>query len=521
MTHKKTLYIALAAGVVLGVSGIATMNSWVRPALAQNDPLVSAKLVNAISTEEMGTLRGLDKSFASLAEFVKPSVVNIRSETTNGTDIMGRRMDPSGGVGTGVVFRSDGWIITNDHVVNGFESVTVTLADGREFKGKVRRVEESDVAVVKIDATGLTAANFADSNAVNVGQFTMAVGSPLGLESTVTFGHLSAVGRENEIPDMKLAARGRYYPDLLQTDASINQGNSGGPLFDIDGRVIGINTAIASPSGGSVGIGFAIPSNLVRTLAETLIEKGKVVRGAIGLRPTNLKPYQLKEKNLEGGALAFEVPNDSPAAKAGIKKGDVVVRIGSFPVKSQMDLRLAMYRIAPGTTTAVEVVRDGKRQTFNVAVVDASTLQPQSQPRNTPEPPQNNDPFGGFDFDKLDPRLSPPTPRGNPNAPKFERTGAVRLGVGVADLTPELRKSRGIPDGVKGVLVQEVVPGSPAEQAGISVGSIIQELNGKAVTTGDQIRQALSGLKWGGKAHIKFGRYTASSQMTSELDIQF
>jgi serine protease Do len=516
MKRNKTLYIALAAGIVIGAFGIATMGSWIRPALAQGDePLTSAKLVNAISTEEMATLRGLDKSFASLAEYVKPSVVHIRSESNSQTDVFGNRMGKTGGVGTGVVFRSDGWIITNDHVVSGFETVSVTLADGREFKGKVRNVEESDIAVVKIDATNLTAANFADSNTINVGQFSMAVGSPLGLDNSVTFGHISALGRQNEIADPRLAARGRFYPDLIQTDASINQGNSGGPLFDIDGRVIGINTAIASPSGGSVGIGFAIPSNLVRTLAETLIEKGKVVRGAIGLLPENLKPFELKERNLDGGALVKSVPNDGPAAKAGIKQGDVVVRVGSFPVKSQMDLRLAMYRIAPGTSTQVEVVRDGKRQTFTVAVVNADTLSKQNPVPEKPETPtMPNDPFG---FD-LGPRVRTPEA---PTAPKMERVGDVKLGVGIQDITPEIRKTRGIPDNIQGVIVMQVTPDSPAERVGIQVGHIIQELNGKVITSGDKIKDALSGIKWGGKARIKFGRYSANSQMTSELDIQF
>ncbi|MEQ1821523.1 MAG: trypsin-like peptidase domain-containing protein [Fimbriimonadaceae bacterium] len=526
MKRNKSIYLALAAGVVLGAFGIATMGSWIRPALAQREaPLTNAKLVNSITSEEMATLRGLDKSFTSLAEYVTPSVVHIRSESKNGTDILGRRMGETGGVGTGVVFRSDGWIMTNDHVVNGFETVTVVLADGREFKGKVRRVEESDIAVVKIDATDLSAANFADSTSVHVGQFAMAVGSPLGLENSVTFGHISAIGRQNTIADTRLQAQGRFYPDLLQTDAAINQGNSGGPLFDIDGRVIGINTAIASPSGGSVGIGFAIPSNLARTLAETLIEKGKVVRGAIGLVPENLKPYELKEKNLDGGALAFQVEPDSPAGKAGIKKGDIIVRIGNFPVKSQMDLRLAMYRISPGTTTAVEIVRDGKRQTINVGVVDASTLKPaQRNPFSpgSPKTPEPNDPFGGegFDFEQILPK---DLPRGtNPNSsPKFERVGDVKLGVGIQEVTDELRKSRSIPSNIKGVMVMEVAPDSPAERAGLSNGVIIQELNGKTITSKEDIKAALSGLKWGSSARIKFGRYGANSQMTSELDIQF
>ncbi len=206
---KKTIYIALAVGIVAGGIAVASVNSWVRPALAQVGVNVTARPISSISAEDMGTLRGLNQSFAALAEYVSPSVVNIRSEGQGGTDVLGRRMGEVGGVGTGVIFRSDGWIVTNDHVVNGFDKVTVTLSDGREFKGQVRAVSESDIAVVKIDATDLTAANFADSSKVKPGEFTMAVSLPAG--ACLQQGHIQlyvaqaglGVPFEDAIPDLK------------------------------------------------------------------------------------------------------------------------------------------------------------------------------------------------------------------------------------------------------------------------------------------------------------------------------
>src|SRR5436305_7849869 len=199
----------------------------------------------------MTMLRAHDNSFASLAQYIEPSVVHITSEGTHDSDILGRRVGEVKGVGTGVVFRKDGWIITNDHVVAGFDTVKVVLADGREFPGTVRRAPDNDIAVVKINANNLVPAQFGDSGRMRVGQFAMAVGSPFGLDETVTIGHVSAMNRSDQvIPDERAPLGYRAYSDLIQTDAPINMGNSGGPLINVDGQVIGINSAIYSGTGG-------------------------------------------------------------------------------------------------------------------------------------------------------------------------------------------------------------------------------------------------------------------------------
>lgn len=529
MNSKKTLLI-LAAGVVVGGIAVASIQTWVRPAIAQKYGNPSSfQLASQLSSEELGTLKGLDQSFASLAEYVSPSVVNIKAEGQGGNDVFGQNMGVVSGVGTGVIFRNDGWIITNDHVVNGFDKVLVTLNDGREFKGTVRQVSESDIAVVKIEATNLTAASFSDSSKVKPGQFAMAVGSPFGLESTVTFGHVSALGRQNEIPDARMQDRGRFYPDLIQTDAPINQGNSGGPLFNVDGQVIGINTAIASQTGGSNGIGFAIPSNFAKTLAETLIEKGKVTRSAMGLNPVDLAPYQKTEMKIDGGALVKSVETGSPADQAGIKKDDVIVRINDAPVTRQMDVRLMMYKVEAGSKATVEVLRDGQRKTFSVTPFSSEDLRtliaknnpraPQQQQPNVRENRSNDGDPTMPDFDNLFPRQRGDSgdDKQTPTAP---RTGPARLGVGVSDLTAENRKSYSIPANVNGAVIGQVEPGSVAESIGLEPGMVIEELNKKPVRTSTDVVNAMKSVKWGDTIHIKYSKFGGNATMRSEMDIK-
>lgn len=529
MNANKSLLI-LASGVVVGGLAVASINTWVRPAIAQKNAPSNFALASSVSSEELATLRGLDASFSSLAEYVSPSVVNIQAEGQGGRDVFGQRMGSVAGVGTGVIYRADGWIITNDHVVNGFDKVTVTLSDGREFKGTVKQVSESDIAVVKIDATGLTAASFADSSKVKPGQFSMAVGSPFGLENTVTFGHVSALGRQNQIADSRLQDQVRFYPDLIQTDAPINQGNSGGPLFNIDGQVIGINTAIASATGGSNGIGFAIPANLVKVLADELIEKGKVTRAALGLNPVDLAPYRKKELNITGGALVDSVEPGSPADKAGIKKDDVIVRIGDIPVHSQMDVRLSMYKVAAGQKVDVELMRDGQRKTVNATAFSSEELRAlvtknhptarMQQPRNQGNGDSSNNPFQNMpDIDEFFKR-NQNRDNGDDAQPRQQRTGNARLGVGVSDLTDANRKQFSIPATAKGALVGRIEPGSVAEDIGLQPGMVIHELNGKQINSSEDIVKAMAGVKWGDRVHIVYSKYSGNSVSRSEQDVK-
>ncbi len=515
----KKSYLMLGAGVVLGALAVAGVvqtpglrSSRVEPYVAKARPVVD------LNTENLATLHALDESFAKLAEWIEPAVVLIRSEGSRQADLMGRRMPESGGSGSGVIFRPDGWIVTNDHVVNGFEKVTVVLADGREFPGKVTRAEDSDIALVKIEAKELPTVQFADSDKVRPGQFAIAVGSPFGFENSVTIGHVSALNRRTEVPDARMGQY-RLYSNLIQTDASINMGNSGGPLLNVDGQVIGINTAIFSGTGGSVGIGFAIPANQVRLIAETLIEKGKITRGFLGLEPVDLKEYQKKEMGLSGGAFVKNAPNDQPAAIAGIKAGDVVVKVGDVPVKNEQDLRNSMLRYAPGQVVKVEYVRDGQVRTSEVRVA----VRPK-QPGLTRQSPAEDD---GNEIPRMFRDFKIPE-FGIPNKPKDEkddvaplRAGPARLGVTVETINPTLRKQFHVPESVGGAVVTAIEPGSVAEQSGLKVGDVILEFDGKPIKSNADLRAAMGGVKWGDSKQLKSGRYGENSVFSQDRTVRF
>src|SRR5882724_351015 len=262
------------------------------------------------------------------------------------------------GIGSGVIATKDGYILTNNHVVDGADQVKVALQDGREFTAKViGRDPKSDIAVIKIDAKDLPAVSMADSDKVEVGDVVLAVGNPFGIGQTVTTGIVSATGRAGAI--------GLDYEDFIQTDAAINPGNSGGALVDAEGRLIGINTAILSRSGGNQGIGFAVPSNLARTVMESLIKDGRVVRGFLGVSIQDVTSALESEFHLKqsGGALVGEVTSKSPAEKAGIQSGDVIVEYNGKPVKDSRHLKLQVAQTAPGTKVAVKVIRDGTTKT--------------------------------------------------------------------------------------------------------------------------------------------------------------
>lgn len=519
----KSGYLMLGAGVLVGAVAMATvvLSPAIRPALAQT-PVYQARPAADIDAESLATLRALDRSFASLAEYIEPATVLIRSEGGRQADVLGRRMPEAQGSGSGVIFRSDGWIITNDHVVGGFEKVTVVLSDGRELPGKVTRAEDSDIALVKVDAKELPRVQFADSSQVKPGQFAIAVGSPFGLENTVTVGHVSAVGRATAVPDQRMG-QARYYSDMIQTDASINVGNSGGPLLNVDGQVIGINTAIFSGTGGSVGIGFAIPSNQARLIAETLIEKGKIVRGYLGLAPANLKEYQKKELNLASGALVDEVPSDSPSAIAGIKKGDVIVQIGDVKVTNQQELRNSMLRYAPGQTVRVDYIRDGARRTAEVKLgtppknpaVTRTPIEDDGESNRTPFSREFRFPDFGL----------PPFERTTPDTKDEDvaplREGKARLGVTIENVNANLRKQFNIPSSAEGVVVIQVEPGSVAEKAGLRPGDVIQKLGDRAIKSRSDLSAAMEGVNWGDSLNLKSVRFGENSQFAQDRTITF
>jgi serine protease Do len=477
-----------------------------------------------MSSESMAALKALDNSYVSLAEAVEPAVVNIK---VHGAAQPGLVSEDGGGAvegeGSGVIIRPDGYIITNDHVVAGMDKVTVSLTDGREFPGKVIRGSgREDIAVIKINATNLPTLPFADSNKVKAGQIAMAVGSPFGLDNSVTIGHISALDRGNDEahPMMAMDPRApggyRAYFDLIQTDTAINPGNSGGALVNIDGELVGVNTMIESHSGTNSGAGFAIPSNEVRLISDLLINKGTVNRAYMGLAPQAIKDYQKAQLGVSAGAYVGKVEDGTPASKAGLKVGDVIVRIGSTPIATYTDLRDVMYEYAPGATVSVEYVRDGKHQTTSVKL-EAPKAIPAAKSQMMPQQGESNPfgdsfPFGdGRSFRFQQPNQSPVAPR----------TGEPHLGAKVEAISSDTRGAAGIPASEKGVLVVSVEPGSVAEEIGLQPGDVITSFNGKAVTTPDALVNAIKGTNWGDQRSLAYDRFSGGNRSQMERSFPF
>jgi serine protease Do len=348
------------------------------------------------------------------------------------------------GLGSGFIVDSTGYILTNNHVVSDSDKVIVKLAKGAEYTAKVVGTDvPTDLAVVKIDAGELPTLELGDSDKLKVGQWVIAIGNPFGLTSTVTVGVVSAKGREGiGIED---------YEDFIQTDAAINMGNSGGPLLNARGKVIGINTAIVGGnSGGSIGIGFAIPSNMAKVVYQQLKEKGKVTRGYVGIVIQQLTPDLAKHFNITGekGILISEVTKDSPAEKAGLKRGDVITKLNNKQVDDIAEFRNNIAMKMPGTKVELTVIRDGKEE--NVPVVIG--------------------------------KLSPET--------KLKASSAkpgVNIGLTVQNLTNELAAQLGY-KGEKGVVITSVEPGSPADDAGLKTGMLIEQVNQQPVTNVDEFQ---------------------------------
>jgi serine protease Do len=347
------------------------------------------------------------------------------------------------GLGSGVIVTKDGYILTNNHVVENADEVKVQVGEeGDEFTAKVVGTDpKTDIALLKIDAKdkSLPALMAADSAQVQVGDVVLAVGNPFGIGQTVTMGIVSATGR---------ATLGLEYEDFIQTDAAINMGNSGGALVDAQGRLVGINTAILSRSGGNQGIGFAVPVNLAKYVMENLIEHGRVVRGFIGVNIQDVTPglaekLELKERE---GALISEITTGSPAEKAGLKTGDVIVEFGGKRVRDSRNLKLNVAQTLPGKDVAVKVSRDGK--------VKELTVTPK-------EFPQDKELAKG----KVD----------------SEHSGDVTDGITVDDLNAAARQQFNIPKNVTGALVTDVEPDSAGFAAGVRPGDVILEINRKTV----------------------------------------
>lgn len=403
--------------------------------------------------------------FVSVADMVIPTVVNISAEkvvkiTSPETwwpfddffrdffkDMPKQQQKPqtqkSQTLGSGVIISEDGYVLTNNHVIADYDNIIVKLSDKTEFKGKkvkiIGRDPRTDLAVLKVDVNNrkLPVAKLGNSDKIRVGDWAIAVGIPFGLEGTVTVGVVSAKGRSN-IP----LPEGPTYQDFIQTDASINPGNSGGPLVNIKGEVIGINTAIRSPVGASVGIGFATPINLVKEISEQLISKGKIVRGYLGVYPQEIT-HDIKEAmNLKTteGVLIGEVVDKTPAAKAGLKAGDVIVKFGNMKIIDVQQFRKIVADYKPGSEIDITVIRDGKTMSFNV---------------------------------KLDEMPSEITSKPEDKKEESEMVTSW-LGIKVRNLTSDEKNHMKIETGV---LADEIESGSVADRASIREGDVILKID--------------------------------------------
>ncbi|HVW72685.1 MAG TPA: DegQ family serine endoprotease [Rhizomicrobium sp.] len=350
-------------------------------------------------------------------------------------------------LGSGFIIDPAGYIVTNNHVVDGAHLVSVTLTDGRKYKAKVvGRDAKTDLALVKIDAGhALPYVSFGDSDNEHEGDWVIAVGNPYGLGGTVTAGIVSGHGRDiNAGP----------YDDFLQIDAPINPGNSGGPLFNQSGQVVGIDTAIYSPSGGSVGIGFAIPSNVAKNIVDQLREHGRIARGYLGVQMQPLTDTLARAVGLpnDHGVLVDSVTKDSPAARANLQQGDVITGFDGHAITGTRDLAMAVADTASGKTVNMTVWREGHSRTVSITVGTQDATHVASADDAKPEKP---------------------------------------VGMSLAALTPDMRDQLNLSPGTSGVVVAQVTPGSNADESGVQAGDVIQRIGGTAVHSPDQVAEAI------------------------------
>jgi serine protease Do len=357
------------------------------PTSAPVSPAAPPATINERQAREHAA--ALSAAFRFASRTIGPSVVNITSTVRVEPERRREQLDelferyfgrpappdleerfaPAQGQGSGVIVRPDGYVLTNHHVVAEAEEITVTIDNGREYEATVvGSDEETDLAVLRIQATGLRAAAFADSDEIEVGQWVLAVGNPFGLDHTVTAGIISALGRPPVGP-------ATYYGNLIQTDAAINPGNSGGPLVDLEGRIVGISNAITTQTGTSMGIGFAIPGNMAQSVLESLITHGHVVRGWIGITMRDLRQQDAERIGFEGdGVIVTEVAPRSPAATAGLIRDDVITAINGRPIEGSMQLQNAVARRAPGTELELTVRRAGRDQAMRLTLGERPPL---------------------------------------------------------------------------------------------------------------------------------------------------
>ena len=464
--------------MALGLVGSFVTYECIKPNAARAAAIAPAAA--PLDADSVSALTALDKAMETLAARVTPAVVNVTVASRTAPEKAGAHQMPEGmeqffgqngpfgqffgphmqqrqpqiehGMGSGVVISPDGYIVTNNHVIDGAVDIRVTTSNRRVLKAKLVGADPlTDIAVLKVNATDMTSVPWGDSKEVRPGQTVLAFGNPYGFRFTVTRGIVSAVNRAN--PDSNRSKPGEF----IQTDAAINPGNSGGPLVNARGEVVGINTFLVSPSGSFSGMGFAIPAQIVRPTVETLIRDGKVSHGRIGIGISDVTPENAKffgDSSAIGGVVT-QVDPDSPGAKAGLQIGDVITEINGQKVSDAGELQVLVGQHKPGTKVSLTVLRDGKSMTVPVTLEEIGSHSPDESATS-------------------------------------QGQGKMRWGLGLGNLTPELRDQIQAPRDIHGVVVEQVAPGSSADNAGLQQGDIILEVNRHKVQSPSDVQQELS-----------------------------
>ena len=482
---------AITTALLLGGTAATLSMHPLGAQVAQNDPGV---------LRAMPPASGAPVSFADLAARLQPAVVNI--STTQRVQVSSNPLEgtPFGGLfggqlgqggrpvtrqatslGSGFIISADGYIVTNNHVIapdkrggGTVESITVIMPDRKEYKAKlIGRDQQSDLAVLKIEATNLPFVRFGDSTRARVGDWVMAIGNPFGLGGTVTAGIVSALHRNT--------GQGGAYDRYIQTDASINQGNSGGPMFDLAGNVIGINSAIFSPTGGNVGIGFAIPAEQAKPIIDTLMKGATIERGYLGVQIQPLDEDIADSLGLnknEGELIASVVPGEA-AAKAGIRQGDVIAKVNGRTVTPDETLSFIVANLPVGTRVPIELIRDGKRMTLTAVLGK--------------RPPEEQIAQFGDDNDEG---------FGDEPGTDTQQASQASIGVAVVPLTPAIARQVGVESSVQGVVITAVDPSSDAAEKQLRRGDVIISVNQSPVKTSADLTKVVGAARSAGRPTV-------------------
>lgn len=484
----------VAAALLIGGSAFSIATGPVGAQVAQNAPAAMAP-------------GGAPMSFADLAARLQPAVVNI--STKQRVPVRQQQNDPlaeflrrfgqpapeggsggdaprtreTGSLGSGFFISADGYVVTNNHLIQGaggsgtVDSVTVILSDRRELPARIiGRDQASDLALLKVEGQNFPFVNWGDSARARVGDWVLAIGNPYGLGGTVTSGIISALHRG-------ITGAGAY-DRYIQTDASINMGNSGGPMFDLNGNVIGVNSALISPTGASVGIGLAIPAELARPVIDSLRRGQRPQRGylGIGLLPLDESSAAALGIAKDRGELVRSVVPGQPAARAGLQQGDVILRVGGRDVTPDETASYLIANVTPGTRVPIDIIRDGRRQTLNVTVAQRPTEEELARISGAGEGES-----GGFD----------PNDQNQPAVPAGQA-----LGLSLQPLTPQIARAISVPAGTTGMVVTAVDPNSDAADKGIRRGDVIVSINRSSVTSQAQVAAAVDAARRAGRTAV-------------------